>query len=232
MKFLLFSTSLLFCLFSTSAFGQSVGQSCAVNGRTQMSATASEGLIQCRSGTWASASQTVSSGGSSTPITAIMQYEKTLVTTVDACTDAMVGFKGFNPQTGRTMVCGGASFGWRPEITAGMTAVEKCGVITSGGNFSFSGTEVSLACGDTRPPACLISNPAVLLSGSYRRLSWNGSSSANAFCRQMGFTRLYTICGLGQSSGWDGGSAAVWNGTSWQHSSDSDNFYSNFIPCE
>ncbi len=199
-----------------------------------MSATASEGLIQCRSGTWASASQTVGSGGSLTPITAIMQYEKTLVTTVDACTDAMVGFKGFNPQNGRTMVCGGASFGWRPEITAGLSVREKCGLITSGGTFSFTRTEISTACGDVRP-ACVVWGPRVLTNnGGLLPLAWFSSNqtSANEFCKQIGLSNLNTACGnFSYSGGWTSGQIAILTGDSWQNTS-GDGVFSQAIPCE
>lgn len=45
-----------------------------------------------------------------------MQYEKTLVTNVDACTDAMVGFKAFDPDTGLTEVYAGSAYGWRIHL--------------------------------------------------------------------------------------------------------------------
>ncbi len=57
--------------------------------------------------------------------------KKTLVTTVDACTDAMVGFKGFNPDTSQTMICGGATRGWIIDLASAETLHDKCAAYPS-----------------------------------------------------------------------------------------------------
>lgn len=125
-----------FALFSGLTHAQTVGSGCSVSGRTQMSATASEGLIQCRSGTWASATQSVA--GTQAP--AVIQYQKMMITTTDTCNDTNIGFIGYNPSTKVQMVCGGSSVGWSelPTSSGGGSTSSSAPVVVPSGSTVFT----------------------------------------------------------------------------------------------
>ncbi len=135
-----FLFSILFTsVFYISAEAQSVGAACSISGRTQMSATPSEGLIQCRSGTWASATQSVA--GTQAP--AVIQYQKMMITTVDTCNDANIGFVGYNPTTKAQMICGGTAVGWAdlPSSSSSSSGTASNAPVVIGSNgFSNGGS--------------------------------------------------------------------------------------------
>lgn len=123
----------LFCTHDVNA--QNNGGACTVSGRTQMSTILSEGLLQCRSGSWSQVTQ--QSSGSTSDIKSVIQHQKILLTNFEVCTDNIAGFVGFDPIAKKQMICGGTSKGWKAIQSTSSSSSSQNQSVTLG-NYSYT----------------------------------------------------------------------------------------------